>query len=47
VAFVAVAIRVFWFDKREELESMARMPLEQELTSGVQRVQQATEGEAS
>jgi hypothetical protein len=47
VAFVAVAIRVLWFDKREELESIARIPLEQELTSGTQRVQQATEGEAS
>lgn len=47
VAFVAVAIRVLWFDKREELESIARIPLEQELTSGAQRASQAAEGEAS
>jgi hypothetical protein len=47
VAFVAVAIRVLWFDKREELESIARIPLEQEPTSGAQRASQVAEGEAS
>ncbi len=47
VAFVAVAIRVLWFDKREELESIARIPLEQEHTSGAQRASQVAEGEAS
>ncbi len=47
VAFVAVAIRVLWFDKREELESIARIPLEQELTSRAQRVPPVAEGEAS
>jgi cbb3-type cytochrome oxidase subunit 3 len=47
VAFVAVTIRVLWFDRKEELESIARIPLEQELTSGAQRVGQGAEGEAS
>ncbi len=46
VAFVAVAIRVLWFDEREELDSIARIPLEPELTSASQRTQQLAEGEA-
>jgi hypothetical protein len=47
LAFFAVAIRVIWFERREELESIARIPLDSDRVSSERRVQQVAEGEAS